>query len=448
MTRLDEIRKQFPITEECFDAPDGTRRQIVYLDHGASTHPPRLVVDQYREFIEHHYANIHRGNHYLSQKASDLYDSVESVVESFVDSDHATHSVIFTSNTTTALDIASYLVRDLPGITLTSLMEHHSNDLPHRRRGATLMIGITEDGTLDYDDAEQKLRENSIKLVAVTGASNLTGYIPDLARLARMAHENGAMILVDAAQRLAHLPISMRGTGTGDHIDLLAAAGHKAYAPFGSAFLIAPRDLINGAEPYIPGGGTVKFVTQEHAVWADGPDRHTGGTPNIAGVIALGASLRWLEEIGLDWVHNHELELLRRTEVRIRAIPGVDFLANVPLDKKLGVMSFNIDGLHHESVSQILNATYGIATRNGCFCAHPYLTALIKLPMEEMIEIRRKMVANEEVLLPGAIRGTIGIYNNEEDLDKLVDAVAAIAADPEAYDTSTFVHSAACKESI
>ncbi len=448
MTRLDEIRKQFPITEECFEANDGTQRRIVYLDHGASTHPPRLVVDQYREFIEHHYANIHRGNHYLSQKASDLYDSVESIVERFVDSDHATHSVIFTSNTTTALDIASYLVQDLPGTTLTTLMEHHSNDLPHRRRGSTLMIGITEDGTLDYEDAERKLRENSIKLVAVTGASNLTGYLPDLARLARMAHENGALILVDAAQRLAHFPISMRGTGTGDHIDLLAAAGHKAYAPFGSAFLVAPRDIINATDPYIPGGGTVKFVTPEYAVWADGVDRHSGGTPNIAGVIALGASLKWLEEIGLDWIYNHERELLLRTEERIRAIPGVEFLAKIPLDKKLGVLSFNIDGIHHEAVSQILNATYGVATRNGCFCAHPYLSALIGLPMEEANEIRRKMIANEEILLPGAVRATIGIYNNDDDLDKLVDAVAAIAADPGAYDISAYAHSAVCKESI
>lgn len=446
MTRLDEIRKQFPITEECFDAPDGTRRQIVYLDHGASTHPPRLVVDRYREFIEHHYANIHRGNHYLSQKASDLYDCVASVVERFVDSDHATHSVIFTSNTTTALDIASYLVQDHAGATLVSGMEHHSNDLPHRRRGTTLRIGLTATGELDYDDAERKLRDNQVKLLAVTGASNVTGYLPDLARLARMAHENGALILVDAAQRLAHYPISMQGTGTGDHIDLLAAAGHKAYAPFGSAFLVAPNDLCNRATPYIPGGGTVKFVTDDNLVWADGVERHSGGTPNIPGVIALGAALEWLEGIGLDWVREHELELLRRTEGRIRAIGGVQFLGEIATERKLGVLSFNIEGIHHDEVSQILNSTYGIASRNGCFCAHPYLSHLLGCLDAEAI--RRKVVANQDVLLPGAVRATIGIYNDESDLNKLVDAVTEIVADPARFDRPASINVAACQEIV
>ena len=425
MDTLESIRQQFPITGQCFVNARGQQMSITYLDHGASTHPPRAILDIYRDFLEHYYANIHRGNHYLSQKASTLYDNVSEVVMDFVGADASTSGVIFTANTTTVLDIAAYLMQSIEGSTLVSNMEHHSNDLPHRRRGEVHRIEVLEDGTLDYDDLEGKLKRHRIKLVAITGGSNVTGYLPDIHRIARLAHAHGARILVDGAQLLAHKAMSMRGNGPDDAIDFFAAAGHKAYAPFGAAFLVAPLDVINAAPPYIPGGGTVKFVTDDDLVWADGIDRHTGGTPNIAGVIALGAVLRWLSEIGLDWIRAHEMELLEYAESRLRAIPGVSVLGNVPLDRKLGVMSFNIDGIHHDSASKILNENYGVATRNGCFCAHPYLTRL--LGCTDADAVRAKVAAGEAADLPGAVRATIGIFNNHEDLDKLIDAVTQLA---------------------
>jgi len=447
MEKLETIRRQFPITRQRFVTASGTERAITYLDHGASTHPPAPVLDSYRDFLERYYANIHRGNHYLSQKASELYDCVSEVILSFVRADERRNSVIFTSNTTTALDIASYLVQNEPGATLVSSMEHHSNDLPHRRRGEVLRIEVLADGTIDYDDLERKLRANNVKLVAITGGSNVTGYMPDIRLVARLAHQHGARILVDAAQLVAHHAIDMRPNEADDHIDFLAAAGHKAYAPFGTAFLIAPNDVLERTEPYIPGGGTVKFVTDTDVVWADGVERHIGGTPNIAGVIALGDAMKWLSDIGLDWIREHELELLGGVEGRLRAIEGVVFLGDIPAAKKLGVMSFNINGIHHEQVSAILNEQYGIATRNGCFCAHPYLTRLLHCTDPE--GVRRKVEAGEDVLLPGAIRATIGIYNNSEDLDKLVAAVADLAA--EARSGSRFAGEAkqsACMEAI
>jgi selenocysteine lyase/cysteine desulfurase len=315
---------------------------------------------------------------------------------------------------------------DEEGATLVSTLEHHSNDLPHRRRGPVGRIGILEDGSLDYDDLEAKLKASRVKLVAVTAASNVTGFMPDIARIARLAHAHGARIVVDAAQILAHAPVRMHSNDDDAHIDFLAAAGHKAYAPFGAAFLIAPLDLVERAEPYIPGGGTVKFVTDDDVVWADGIERHSGGTPNIGGVIALGAALRWISAIGLDWVREHELELLRSVEARLRAIDGVNMLGEIPPEQKLGVMSFNVGSLHHEVVSQVLNNDFGIATRNGCFCAHPYLTRLLHCVDPE--GVRRKVLAGEDVVLPGAVRATIGVFNNEADLDALVDAVTAIAA--------------------
>ncbi|MEP7220344.1 MAG: aminotransferase class V-fold PLP-dependent enzyme [Bacteroidota bacterium] len=447
MSRLDTIREQFPITRQCFVNESGSRQTITYLDHGASTHPPAPVLDSYREFLERYYANIHRGNHYLSQKASELYDCVSEVVLKYIGGDEARNSVIFTSNTTTALDIASYLMQDTKGATLVSSMEHHSNDLPHRRRGAVERIEVLGDGTLDYEDLERKLVAGGIKLVAITGASNVTGYMPDIRLIARLAHANGARILVDGAQLLAHHAVDLLPNDDDSHIDFFAAAGHKAYAPFGTAFLVAPNEILERTEPYIPGGGTVKFVTDTDVVWAEGVERHTGGTPNIPGVIALGSALNWLSEIGLDWVRQHEVELLTSVESRLRGIEGVAFLGNIPVEKKLGVLPFNIAGIHHEQVAAILNERYGIATRNGCFCAHPYLTRLLHCTDAEAV--RRKVEAGEDVLLPGAVRATIGIYNNAEDLDKLVAAVADLAA--EALKGNTFPGSdkpSACIEAM
>jgi len=416
------------------------------MDHGASTHPPRPVLDRYREFLEHYYANIHRGNHYLSRKASELYDGVSGVVHRFIGSDAERNGVIFTSNTTTALDIAAYMMSDEPGATLVSVMEHHSNDLPHRRRGETRRAEILEDGTLDYDHLEAQLRSHRIKLVAITGASNVTGYMPDLRRIARLAHAHGARLLVDGAQMLAHHGIDMLPNDHPEHIDFFAAAGHKAYAPFGSAFLVAPHEIIDHVAPYVPGGGTVKFVTDTDCVWATGPDRHSGGTPNIPGVIGLGAALEWLEAVGLEWIRTHEVELLERVESQLRAIPGVSFLGDVPAADKLGVLVFNIDGIHHDDVASVLNNEFGIATRNGCFCAHPYLSRLLRCTDTEAV--RKAVEAGEDVVLPGAVRATIGVYNDEEDLDRLVDAVRIIASDASRYATAMLSNGNACVETI
>jgi selenocysteine lyase/cysteine desulfurase len=203
---------------------------------------------------------------------------------------------------------------------------------------------------------------------------------------------------------------------------------------------------MNAMPPYIPGGGTVKFVSVDNVAWADGVDRHCGGTPNIGGVIALGASLKWLGDIGMDWIREHELELLKRIEGRLRRIEGVEYLGDIPLEQKLGVLTFNLRDMYHATVSTVLNEEYGIATRNGCFCAHPYLIHLLKF--EEAEEIRTRIVAGEDILLPGAVRATIGIFNNEEDLDKLVDAIEIIVSHEgqERYQTMYPVKDSVCTE--
>lgn len=447
MDKLESIRSEFPVTNTDFIAPDGQKKRVIYLDHGASTHPPRLLLDYYREFLEHYYANIHRGNHYLSQKASDLFDQVTDTILRFVGAEREGNEVVFTVNTTTAIDIASYLMRDKEGVTLVTGMEHHSNDLPHRRSGKTVRVGLLDDGTLDYEDLERKLAENKVKLVAVTGASNVTGYLPRIHEIARLAHAHGARILVDGAQLLAHKQIDLRPNDADDHIDFFAAAGHKAYAPFGAAFLIAPTDICNESSSYIPGGGTVKFVTGDHTVWAEGHDRVVGGTPNIPGVIALGKALEWLDSIGMDVVREHEMELLEYAQEQLSNIDGVILLGNIPPSQKLGVLTFNIDGYHHEDVSRTLNDRFGIATRNGCFCAHPYLAHLLRCVNADSIRSRVEE-GDESLVLPGAVRATIGIFNNREDIDALIEAVRTLASESDKVDRQRYDAANQCADPV
>lgn len=311
------------------------------------------------------------------------------------------------------------------GVTLATVMEHHSNMLPHRRTGVTLLAECLPNGALDLDDLEKKLKENKVKLVAVTGASNVTGFMPDIYKIARLAHAHGAKILVDAAQLLAHCKINVMPDDDPSHIDFLAAAGHKAYAPFGSAFLYGPRKIFDSVDPYVPGGGTVEFVTRETAIWAKSPDRHQGGTPNIPGAIAFAESLKFLKEIGLDEIRQHEKKLYELTVRELSGIEGVTIYGPKDSSNCIGVISFNVEGLPNELVAAILNYEAAIAVRNGCFCAHPYIQHLLKV--KDPIKGKLDFDAGKKQFLPGAVRATIGIYNTQEELEELIRMVRLIS---------------------
>jgi selenocysteine lyase/cysteine desulfurase len=423
---IRNIREQFPITRQCFrvlgrDEP----KPLIYMDHGASTHPPTPVLETYRDFLEKSYANVHRGRHYLSEMATDRFEHVSQDVLRFIGAVPGRKGcVILCGNTTQALDLAAHVMAHRPGTTLVSMMEHHSNDLPHRARGEVVHFGVKEDGTLDYEDLERKLAEHAVKLVAVTGASNVTGYLPDVHRVARTAHARGARVLVDAAQLLAHAPLDVRPEEDPGHIDFLAGAGHKAYAPFGSAFLYGPTDLLDEAPPYIPAGGTVVYVTPDEAFYKKSPDRHEGGTPNIAGAVALAAALRFLEDAGMAEIRAHERSLVERAMDGLRKIDGVTVLGHPDPGRRIGALALTIEGVPHELAATILNREAAIAVRNGCFCAHPYLHRLLGL--EDTSELRRRLAAGEEVDLPGAVRPSFGIFNDEAEVDELVRMVGVI----------------------
>src|SRR5262245_24307252 len=445
MLDLRKVREQFPITRQRFEVlGHAERKPLIYMDHGASTHPPTPVLETYKDFLECSYANVHRGRHYLSEKATESFEHVTDDILRFIRAERSGNTVILCGNTTQALDLAAHVMAHREGVTLVSLMEHHSNDLPHRSRGEVVHFGVKDDGTLAYDGLEAKLRRHEVKLVAVTGASNVTGYLPDVHRIARLAHAHGARILIDGAQILAHAPVDVRPDDDPEHLDFFAGAGHKAYAPFGSSFLFVRLEPFDAAPLSMPAGGPVVYVTEDEAYYKKSPDRHEGGTPNIAGAVALAAALRFLEAAGMEAVRAHERALVAQAMDALARIDGVQVLGDPEPEHRIGALSLTIEGVPHDLAASILNREAAIAVRNGCFCAHPYLHRLLGL--EDTTELRRRLVAGEEVDLPGAVRPSFGIFNDEREVDELVRMIRLIRDRGWKGDYADIPRAAACRE--
>jgi selenocysteine lyase/cysteine desulfurase len=420
----EKIRRDFRITSRTIRDLRGMDIPLVYLDHAASTHPPQPVLDAHNDFLNNCYANIHRGKYYLAQVSTELFEGVSRSLADFIGAEQKDNLFIYLWNTTSALDLASHVMAGYEGITLVTAMEHHSNDLPHRRRGPVVHANVTDDGALDMEDFEMKLKKHRVKLVAVTGASNVTGVMLDIERLAVMAHERGARILIDGAQLLAHKRIKVYPNDDPRHIDFLAAAGHKAYAPFGASFLFGPRALFDGCPPYLPGGGTVVHVMEDDVLWSKAPDRHQGGTPNVVGILAMAASLNYLRSVGMERVRAHEESLMSHTYAKLKKIDGLILYGPEDLTGRLGIITFNIEGVHHHRTAAILNLAGGIATRSGCFCAHPYMNRL--LGITNPLSYRDPLLKGDDNAIPGAVRASFGLYNTKEDGDRLADLLEKI----------------------
>ncbi|MEA3190825.1 MAG: cysteine desulfurase / selenocysteine lyase [Thermoplasmata archaeon] len=414
---LARVRSDFPITRRTLRTRDGADRPLVYLDHGVTTHPPQEVLDQVVAFCSSSHGAVPRGSHTLSRESSDAFDDATRELARFVGADPATQPVLLGQSTTQMLDLAAHLVAHRPGVTLTTLAEHHSNDLPHRKHGPVVHAAIDDDGRLDLDDVERKLQQHQVKLFAVTGAGNVTGLQPDLPRLARLAHDAGALILADAAQLLAHAPIDVKPAGHPEHIDLLAGVAHKCYAPFGSAMLAAPVELTDEAPPYLPGGGTVQWVDEGGAQFKLGRDRHMGGTPHTVGAVAFAAATRYLSRLGMAEVQAHEARLTRQALRRfeeLEADHGVRVLGPSGAGtRKLGVFTFLVPGREPAEVAAQLDQDHAIAVRNGSFCAHPILNRLMGRPGGSPN--------------PAATRATFGVFNTQAEVDLMADAVAEVA---------------------
>jgi cysteine desulfurase/selenocysteine lyase len=411
---------------------NGTTRPYINFDNAASTPALRDVLDTIDEFMLW-YSSVHRGAGFKSKVATQAYDDAHRIVAEFVGANLRDHTVIFGKNTTEAINKLSYrlpLTKD--DVVLVSLLEHHSNDLPWRAHAHVEHITADPLGRLDEADLDRLLEkyQGRVKLVAITGASNVTGYLPDIHAIAEKAHAAGAQILVDCAQLAAHRRVAMGALDDPAHLDYVAISAHKMYAPFGTGALIGRRDTFERGEPEYSGGGTIEIVTIDSVEWSEPPDRDEAGSPNVVGAVALAAAIKALNKIGMDVIAEHEAELTAYTLETLSTIDGLHIYGDTDpktTANRLGVIPFNINGLSHFLVAAILGAEWGIGVRNGCFCAHPYLLHLLGLSSDEARRVRTDILANNRRDMPGLTRISLGLYNTAKEVDVLAQALTNIA---------------------
>ena len=410
---------------------DGSLAPYVNLDNAASTPMLKRVKEKTDELIQW-YSSVHRGSGYKSLLSTQLYDQAREIVLKFVNADEEDDCVIFTKNTTEAINRLANLFPFQPGdMVLTTGMEHHSNDLPWRAKAQVIHAGLLADGALDMQDFQARLEQYSgrIKLVTVTGASNVTGFMPPIYQIAAMAHQHGALILADCAQLFPHRKINVGPANSPQHLDFITFSAHKVYAPLGSGGLVGSREFFNRFDPVEPGGGTVEIVTLKDVTWTLAPERHEAGSPNVIGAVALAAALNFLDEVGMDSIAAHEAELTRYALTRLGAMDGVTIYGSKDTlhpEQRVGVIPFQLAGIAHSKAAAILGFEGGIGVRDGCFCAHPYILSLLHVPDDSYQMYHRQVLQHNRIDLPGLIRMSFGCYNNFEDIDRLVSMLERI----------------------
>ena len=428
---LATVRSQVVGIDQQVPLLDGSWRTYINLDNAASTPALRPVAERVNA-LRPWYASVHRGTGFKSQLTTWAYEQAHAAVLRFVGADPGEHVAIFCRNSTEAIN---RLARRFPlgegDVVITSLMEHHSNDLPWRGRAHLCRVGVTAEGALDEDHLEHLLRRYAgrVRLVAVSGASNVTGYVNPIYRIAQRAHEVGAQVLVDGAQLVPHRRVEMGPLSDPAHIDYLAISGHKMYAPYGTGALIGRRDLFLQGDPDLVGGGAIALVTTSDVAWAPLPDKEEAGSPNVPGAVALAEAVRCLEQMGMDAVAEHEATLTAHALERLRAIDGIVLYGDTnpgccPI--RLGVISFTVRGMDHALVAAILGYEAGIGVRSGCFCAQPYIFSLLNVSPEEVARLREDAARADLRHMPGMVRLSFGCYNTAGEIDAAVDALERI----------------------
>lgn len=405
----------------------------INFDNAATTPPLHSVMKELGDFAPW-YSSIHRGAGYKSILSSDIYEEGRDVIKKFVNADHIRDVVIYTKNTTEAINLLSYILeqKDDKQIILSTDMEHLANDLPWRDKFSVDYVSIDEFGKLSLEDLEMKLVHygGKVKLVTVTGASNVTGYKNPIYQIAKLAHQHGAKILVDGAQLAPHCPIDMKDYDSLEHLDYLVFSAHKMYAPFGIGVLIGPKETFEGEEPYCKGGGAVKLVSHQFIAWDTPPHKEEAGTPNVMGVVALLAAIKTLSSIGMHCIDNYEQTLIHYAITGLTSVPDIRlYCCAENKEDRLGIIAFDLPGIHHELLANILSHEAGIAVRNGLFCAHPYIEKLLGITSQKLSYIQK----NPNVPCPGLVRMSLGLYNNSNEIDILIDLLHQISKNKEAY---------------
>lgn len=402
---------------------DGQSRRYVHLDNTASTPALTEVVREVEEFLPW-YSSVHRGTGAKSRRSTEVFESTRDTVAAFVGA-RPSDQVVLVRNTTEAINVLSGA---LPAGTrvLGTPVEHHANLLPWRRHDFEMLpFPASADELCASCDQALREAERPFDLVAVTAASNVTGEVWPLARLAQIAHRHGARLFVDAAQLAAHRAIHMAADG----IDLLAFSGHKIYAPFGAGALVGDLGALSHSAPFMRGGGAVLMVTADEVIWEVGPERHEAGSPNVVGAVALAAACRALSAVGMDEIARHERVLAAQMRAGLEQTPGLELFGLWPggdIDR-VGVTTFQLAGYRHPLLAAILSAEHAIGVRNGCFCAHLLMARLLNLTTEELQALGAQFHAGEQPAIPGAVRASIGLGTTSGDVDRLVQALGDLA---------------------
>lgn len=398
----------------------------INFDNAATTPPLHSVMKEIYQFAPW-YASVHRGRGYKSIYTSELYDHGREVVRAFVKADKR-DVVIFTKNTTESINMLVYALAttDKEQVVLATDMEHLANDLPWRDKFTVDYVALTKSGRLSLKDLETKLQNygGKVTLVAVTGASNVTGYINPINTVARLTHKYGAKLFVDGAQWVPHTPVDMKPYNSAEHIDYLAFSAHKMYAPFGAGVLIGPKGTFDDCIPVYQGGGAVGLVSRQNIEWDDPPAKYEAGTPNMMGVLALITAIETLSRASIANIHNYERELIRHAIDGLASIPGIALYSVYnENEERVSLISFSMEGLHHSQVAEILSQEAGIAIRNGLFCAHPYVEKLLQLSDEEI----KYHQTHDDKSIPGLARISFGMYNNFREIEIFYSLLSHIA---------------------
>ena len=394
---LEGIKNEFPVLNQIVnDEP------LVYLDNAATTQKPLSVFSAIKDYYENDNANVHRGVHTLAERATEKYEAAREKVRAFINA-KSTKEVLFTRGTTTSINwvaqFAGQILKADDEIVI-SIMEHHSNIVPWqevaKKTGAILKFIYLKEGELDMEDLRQKVTAQT-KFVSIAHVSNVLGTINPIEEISKIAHEQGAYLVVDGAQSTPHMAIDLQKMD----VDFFAFSGHKMMGPTGIGVLYGKEELLNQFEPIEFGGEMIDFVYESHSTWTELPWKFEAGTPNIAGAIALGAAIDYIQELGIDQIHQHEDELIDYVMPKLQNIEGLTIYGPKDNKKRSGVIAFNIEGLHPHDVATALDME-GVAVRAGHHCAQPLLNYLDT---------------------SATARASFYIYNTKADCDKLVEAL-------------------------
>ncbi|WP_165211850.1 cysteine desulfurase [Streptococcus tangpeifui] len=399
MLDTETLKKDFKILDQVVND-----ESLVYLDNAATTQKPQAVLEVLRAYYETDNANVHRGVHTLAERATAAYENSREKVRAFIRA-KSTKEVLFTRGTTTGLNWVANFAKEVlqPGDqVLISIMEHHSNVIPWqeacRATGAELVYVYLKDGQLDMVDLKDKLNDRT-KFVSMAQASNVLGCLNPVKEIASLAHQAGAYMVVDGAQSAPHMPIDVQDLDC----DFFAFSGHKMLGPTGIGVLYGKEEVLNLMSPVEFGGEMIDFVYEQEANWKELPWKFEAGTPNIAGAIALGAALDYLDKIGMGAIHAHEQELVAYVLPKLQAIKGLTIYGPEDPNQHTGVIAFNLDGVHPHDLATALDYE-GVAVRAGHHCAQPLINHLG---------------------IHSAARASFYLYNSKEDCDKLIQAILA-----------------------